>query len=1305
MNTSKISASIKKIILLIGSCLSLFQYNLFAQQSPAYVTATDYTVWAVGANGKILKSIDSGENWIWQSSPVTDDLYSVCFIDADTGWAVGGDTPLAGHYGFILFTDDGGVNWEIQDETTRTLHDVFFIDGNIGWTVGIEGINLKTSNGGRTWTYYGPPQNYSFSVKFIDANTGWIAGFDGIYKTTDGGEFDWVRQNSSMWNAATFADANHGWAVGSNGKLMGTTNGGTDWITQSSGTDKNLTSIFFISTNIGWATGESGTIIKTTDGGTGWSSQNAGTTSLNSVYFIDSNIGWAVGNSGKILKTTNGGTNWIFKNSGTSEILYAITSYIPDLEPPYTSDHYPAKNAANVALDTDISMKLSDDFKGVKKSSVEMKVNGNAVSPSFSGTINEYIITYNPPSDFNYNQTITVAIDAEDNVGNKMNTDFYSFSTVTDKNSPYTSEHNPEKYEQNVNIATNIEFHIKDDISGVNSSSIVLKVNDSDESYTIFGTSENYTITYDPASDFGYNEKIYVSIEAEDNAGNKMNPDNYYFTTVSPENIAPDAPTLNSPINNSYINDYTPQLKWSIPDDSNGDTLHFKIELDNDNNWANIDYVISSKEDITGFSPTPPFIQGSGLASYTSQSVLTEGDWWWQVIAWDGLVYGSYSDKNKFTLDITKPFTSNHEPAQNAQNVAVKTNIIVHIKDNISGVKQSQIVMKVNQARVSPVITGSNSDYTLTHNPANDFENNQTVIVSIDGEDNAGNIMDTDSYSFTTIASDQIKPEISHTAITTANSGQNLTVNATITDNFSIEACSLYYRQGGELDFQSSPMSNTGGDIFSANIPASYITERGTEYYFIATDPSDNHTDFPNVSLPQMKPQVVRVHSANLTYSKTTPAEAYRMISVPINLDSPAPQDVLEDDWGRYDDTQWRLLRYVNGEYKEYTIHENFDEFLPGNGFWLITRTPKGITVGSGYSVTTSQNYQIILQPGWNQIGNPYAFIVGWSDVQKSQDVENFLVSYFGTSNSSSGYDYTQTQLEPWQGYFVKNNSTSSTTIEIPPKASSGGLEKKIANLLVPKNFQDNEWGIQIIAECDHFIDKDNYLGCLTDAFDTFDLHDFSEAPFFDKYVSLYFPHDDWLKYPGLYTGDFRSIADKGQYWDFHLKTNIPNSEVRLTLADIQNLPADWDIKLIDRASNVSLNFRDKPAYAFYSGKEETTREFRIIVGQANFVDENDMDFLASPQEFELAQNYPNPFNPETRFRYTLASPSWVKIVVYNMMGQQIQTLIDSRQNAGRYQISWNGRDSNGEAAASGIYMVKLMAGSFVAMRKIALIK
>ena len=92
------------------------------------------------------------------------------------------------------------------------------------------------------------------------------------------------------------------------------------------------------------------------------------------------------------------------------------------------------------------------------------------------------------------------------------------------------------------------------------------------------------------------------------------------------------------------------------------------------------------------------------------------------------------------------------------------------------------------------------------------------------------------------------------------------------------------------------------------------------------------------------------------------------------------------------------------------------------------------------------------------------------------------------------------------------------------------------------------------------------------------------------------------------------------------------------------------------------------------------------------------------PQGFALGQNYPNPFNPGTVIPYQLATDGYVRLEVFNLLGQRVATLVDGEQLAGAYAVPWDARDAAGYGVAAGVYIYRLTAGGESATRRMVLV-
>jgi hypothetical protein len=95
----------------------------------------------------------------------------------------------------------------------------------------------------------------------------------------------------------------------------------------------------------------------------------------------------------------------------------------------------------------------------------------------------------------------------------------------------------------------------------------------------------------------------------------------------------------------------------------------------------------------------------------------------------------------------------------------------------------------------------------------------------------------------------------------------------------------------------------------------------------------------------------------------------------------------------------------------------------------------------------------------------------------------------------------------------------------------------------------------------------------------------------------------------------------------------------------------------------------------------------------------------ASPEDIFLSQNYPNPFNPVTLIQYGVKKKEHVKLSVFNVLGEEIASLVDMVQLAGSYNVKWDGRDHFGRQVGSGLYFYRIEAGDFDKTRKMMLMR
>jgi spore coat protein A len=173
-----------------------------------------------------------------------------------------------------------------------------------------------------------------------------------------------------------------------------------------------------------------------------------------------------------------------------------------------------------------------------------------------------------------------------------------------------------------------------------------------------------------------------------------------------------------------------------------------------------------------------------------------------------------------------------------------------------------------------------------------------------------------------------------------------------------------------------------------------------------------------------------------------------------------------------------------------------------------------------------------------------------------------------------------------------------------------------------------------------------------------------------------------------MYPGEVTTVIARWAPTD--LPASTPRGNLRFTKFQVAEGPGYvWHCHIIDHEDNEMMRpykvlANVTPASPVLAGRNGATV---ATVGE-------------KPTEFSLGQNYPNPFNPSTEIRFSLPEDSHVKLVVYNSLGQEVKTLLDSDAPAGYHTVRLDGR-----GLASGVYYYRISAGSFVSTKRMLLMK
>lgn len=343
------------VLLLIGAFFAI------AQSPPSYfedaaIRAIQFIDsnegWAVGDEGVIWHTINSGKDWERQPTGTRASLKSLHFINPYLGWVVGTEYhPTLDSVGIVLFTKDGGIKW------TKVLHNSFpglnlvkFSDSQNGILAGTSSDAYPsgfffTTDGGKSWKKGEGPRNGTWhTAAFTGKGSGILAGNHNSIATLANFKSQ-IAENpepsnrvykSSHQNLKSIFLVGQGSQIIANDTLVG-----NSWTSLNTGLNSELASCIDFNSIHGtgddlWVAGKPGSVVfHSKDAGKNWEIiKTKNSASLNTIFFTDKNHGWAAGEFGTILSTKDGGKSWVTQKRGASHAkTLIIQAGLKDISP------------------------------------------------------------------------------------------------------------------------------------------------------------------------------------------------------------------------------------------------------------------------------------------------------------------------------------------------------------------------------------------------------------------------------------------------------------------------------------------------------------------------------------------------------------------------------------------------------------------------------------------------------------------------------------------------------------------------------------------------------------------------------------------------------------------------------------------------------------------------------------------------------------------------------------------------------------------------------------------------------------
>ncbi len=1003
----------------------------------------------------------------------------------------------------------------------------------------------------------------------------------------------------------------------------------------------------------------------------------------------------------------NPGETWFYAVTAYDEVpnensaVNTAEETAADTTAPYLANQDPAPDATEVTRDSNISFDILDDGTGVDASTLSMAVNGITVTPSavvtpIAGGIH---VDFDPAGPFSYNEHVMVAVRVDDNSSNELH-EVYYFDTTSDTQAPQVTN---KAFDANAGTVT---FHIEDDISGVDVTTLVFQVDGTDVTggATIDATDPlDVVVSYAAPGGWGFNATVDFSVDVSDIAGNAM-PTETWQESSATDVVAPMFDQFSPPDGSSDVlvssaisvrvrdggsgvdegsiamsvngTDVTGDLTtgpapaqvgepevivtYQPPADLDYATdydVHVEA-ADEAGNAGTADWSFTTEDEptyeIRGFVTD---VAGEPLpgvdVTVDGQTVGTDGNGAYRV---QGLLAGTYTVAPSFPEYDFTPVAQQVTVGPSARDIDFvgmeRTHDITgRVTQDGAGVAGVQVSDGTRSA-----LTDANGDFTIADVP------NGIYTVACSRDANSDGYQD---FTYTPASRTVNVAGTDATGVDFTATTMTYTISGRVSDSLGNRIAGVTVSDGTR-----TAVTSEAGEFTIGGVPASTVVLTATKAG-LAFDPATLQVTVPPSSTGN-----------NFTaYSEFVHqfARGLQMVAVP--ADPPTGRDRAVDIFQTLQVARWNASATPPGYVRAADDPDHLELVVrPGAAFFVDFPTQTTVNI-PGDPVGAAGTFSVGVSTGWNMLGNMYESALPLANITAAGSTEirpyafiwdNTIGSYRMISRSPA-INSARNYIEAWEGAWFKATGAAGTlNVAAPTGVSAASLAVGPA---AAADVAEGGWLVPIVARAAGRADISTVAGVGSGA--EGQGYRVENPPRVPGTVDVYFTDDSGARL----AHDIRPAGAGAMVWTFSVETDLADAEVQVLLPDLSAVPADLAVYLTDLDTGERMYARTLPAYVFTTGTDGALRHFALEVAPRG------------AESLAIRSAAASVGGAGLMVTYDVSSTCNLSIEVLNIAGRSVRRLVQSRAvPAGQGEQLWDLRSAEGTVVPAGTYLIRIEA-------------